>query len=118
MPTQLTDWLSPATLGSICAAAGVAVTKVFEWLNARRKAANDSNSEFVKLSQANQQAVVQQLFEVVKTLRTDLTELRNELEESEERRVKAEDTVRKLRDEVHSLRNELQRRGFAAPAPV
>lgn len=90
-------------------------TKVIDALLARRKTQSDASTETVKFAHASQEAVVRQLFDLVKTLRDDMTEMRAELEESEERRARAEDTVRKLRDEVHSLRNELQRRGLAQP---
>jgi len=113
----LAEWLTPTTIGGICTAAGVAITKIVDWVLTRRKAQSDLSNEAIKTAHTNQAAVVAQLFELVKTLRTDMAEMRAELEESEGRRAKAEDTVRKLRDEVHDLRNELSRRGLAAPPP-
>lgn len=116
MSNALAEWLTPATIGTVCTGAGVVATKVIDALLARRKTQADASTETVKFAHASQEAVVRQLFDLVKTLRDDMTEMRAELEESEERRARAEDTVRMLRDEVHNLHNELRLRGFTRPA--
>lgn len=114
----LAEWLTPTTIGTACTAAGVAITKVVDWLISHRKVETDASSEAVKLAQLSQEAAFRNFVTLIDKLREDINELRDELDESEQRRAKAEDTVRKLRDEVHDLRNELSRRGFTSPTPT
>lgn len=113
----LAEWINPTTVGAACTAAGVALTKVVDWMITRRKVHSDAGSEAMKLAQISQEAAFRNFVTLIDKLREDINELRDELEESEKRRATAEDTIRKLRDEVHDLRNELSRRGLTASPP-
>lgn len=110
-----TWWTHLAESAPLWGAAGIALTQgvnmvLASWQGRQtdRNKDLDVGTESFKLAQGNQQAVVQQLFELVKTLREDVKQLRIELEESENLREAAEANVRELRDEVHALRGEIQ----------
>lgn len=95
--------------------AGIVLTQASNWAwrwcrgrSSRRSEATRARVEERRVDVEATDAAVENLLEVLGTLREDLTRLRKELDEEREARRRADDAVRQLRIEIDAVRSAVQ----------